>query len=313
MSRPAWIPVVGDVDATADGPTFRGEASEDGQAKAAIALTNQVFAGGVITVNVEFEDVSSNSVCDIVLWYDPSTRNMLTAGLGGGGWLSSVRFYNDVGITQNKWTVHKGVGNSKSLQPKRTYKLEAALSGSRVAVIVDGVVTMMVDTQLNLPASQVGLFFLGTATCRTSEFQVAKTRGQAFVVMEFGGAYDELYSDVIKPVCQTLDLDVHRADETYGPGFIIGDIAASIQNAKLIIAEITPQNANVFFEVGYAYAIRKPTILLAVEGTQLPFDVSPFRTLFYENTIGGRKKVEEGLRQHVNAALQTGQNLGTPP
>jgi hypothetical protein len=47
----------------------------------------------------------------------------------------------------------------------------------------------------------------------------------------------------------------------------------------------------------------KPTILLAHKGTKLPFDVSPFRTLFYENSISGKQKVEIGLEKHLKASL----------
>jgi hypothetical protein len=59
----------------------------------------------------------------------------------------------------------------------------------------------------------------------------------------------------------------------------------------------------VFYEVGYAHALNKPTILIAERNIKLPFDVSPFRTLFYENTIAGKKKIEEGLRKHITSAL----------
>ena len=59
-----------------------------------------------------------------------------------------------------------------------------------------------------------------------------------------------------------------------------------------------------FYEVGYAHALCNPTILLAEKGTRLPFDVSPFRTLFYENSIAGKRVFEEGLRRHVGASLQ---------
>jgi nucleoside 2-deoxyribosyltransferase len=71
----------------------------------------------------------------------------------------------------------------------------------------------------------------------------------------------------------------------------------------MIIAEITPPNQNVFYELGYVHALRKPTILLADRDKQLPFDISGYRCLFYENTIGGKAKVEEGLRKHLDAIL----------
>ncbi len=56
---------------------------------------------------------------------------------------------------------------------------------------------------------------------------------------------------------------------------------------------------------GYAHALKKPTILVADRDklAKLPFDVSPFRTLFYQNSIGGKKKVEEGLRKYLEAIV----------
>jgi hypothetical protein len=72
----------------------------------------------------------------------------------------------------------------------------------------------------------------------------------------------------------------------------------------LIVAEVTPPNQNVFSELGYAHALGKPTILLAERGKQLPFDISGSRVLFYDNTIGGKTHVEEGLRTQLTAILR---------
>jgi nucleoside 2-deoxyribosyltransferase len=72
-------------------------------------------------------------------------------------------------------------------------------------------------------------------------------------------------------------------------------IAQGIADAKVVIAEITPANQKVFYELGYAHALGKPTILLAERGKQPPFDISGYRVLFYNNTIAGKKQVQEGL------------------
>jgi hypothetical protein len=89
-----------------------------------------------------------------------------------------------------------------------------------------------------------------------------------------------------------------------GPVIILEDITEGIVESKIVIAEITPPNQNVFYELGYAHALKKPTILLAESGKNLPFDISGYRCLFYENSIGGKRKVEEGLRKHLDAILQ---------
>jgi nucleoside 2-deoxyribosyltransferase len=60
-------------------------------------------------------------------------------------------------------------------------------------------------------------------------------------------------------------------------------------------------NPNVFYELGYAHALNKPTILLADinKRDRLPFDISGYRTVFYENSIGGKKEIEKKLRKYI--------------
>ena len=123
-------------------------------------------------------------------------------------------------------------------------------------------------------------------------------------MLQFSAPYNELFAEVIRPVTKELGLTCIRADESFGPGVIIQDIERQILEAQIVIADITPANSNVYYEVGYAHALQKPTILIAEKTTDLPF-VSPFRILFYENSIAGKTKVEEGLRNHLKAILQS--------
>ncbi|HEX2122447.1 MAG TPA: hypothetical protein VHL59_12460 [Thermoanaerobaculia bacterium] len=159
------------------------------------------------------------------------------------------------------------------------------------------------DLPSPLPQGQAGLWCIGRTPITVSHFKVIAQRPRAFVVMEYSEHYNELYEDVIKPVCVSAGLEVIRGDEEFGPGVIIADVTRRIVEAKIIIAEISPTNANVYYELGYAHALSKPTILVAERSTKLPFDVSPFRTLFYENSINGKAKVEDGLRKHLQAIL----------
>jgi hypothetical protein len=124
--------------------------------------------------------------------------------------------------------------------------------------------------------------------------------------MQFSDPYQDLYTDVITKVIndQKYNLRAYHAGEVFGPGAILEDIVRGIIDARIVVAEITPPNQNVFYELGYAHALKKPTILLAERGKELPFDVSGYRCLFYENTIGGKGKVEEGLRKHLDAILR---------
>ena len=92
---------------------------------------------------------------------------------------------------------------------------------------------------------------------------------------------------------------MQRADDVFHPGIILQDIINGLVDSDVVIAEISPTNANVFYELGYAHALRKPTVLLARRGGTLPFDVSAYRVIFYDDTIGGKKEVEDSLDKHL--------------
>ena len=76
---------------------------------------------------------------------------------------------------------------------------------------------------------------------------------------------------------------------------MLEDIIEGLVESEVIVAEITPANPNVFYELGYAHALGKPTILLAERGRELPFDIRGYRCIFYDNTIGGKKEIETKL------------------
>jgi hypothetical protein len=133
-----------------------------------------------------------------------------------------------------------------------------------------------------------------------TNFDSAANEPKVFVVMQFGEPYDSLYSKVIKPVCSKKGFEAFRADDLFKPGVILQDIRRGIIDSDVIIAEITPVNANVFYELGFAHALEKPTILLASRKVEkLPFDISGYRVIFYDDTIGGKSDVEATLGKHL--------------
>lgn len=116
--------------------------------------------------------------------------------------------------------------------------------------------------------------------------------------------YDSLFNDVIAPACEDQGFRVYLADFTKEPGLIMSDIIKRLTDSAAVIAEVTPVSGNVYYEVGYADALKKPVILLANKSVgQLPFDVRPYRTIFYENSIGGKRVVEQNLAEYLKNIL----------
>jgi hypothetical protein len=296
-----WTSIFGEYTLKKDELTFKGKVREydKGQKSAAIAnlICDQYFGGGKITADISFKKVNHPTACEIIIYFEPQTKNFVSVGLGGAGSMYSLRSF------AGNWTNHSLTGEYSNLKPNKVYKVEVEYKGSSVTLKVDGITVFVSNLPYSLPISQTGIWCQSEDDISIKNFTVKKETPKAFVVMQFSSPYNELYEDVIKKVCKDFDLSVIRADETFGPGQILADIIKQINESRLIIAEISQANPNVFYEVGYSHALNKPTILIAEKTTKLPFDVSPFRTLFYENTIAGKQKIEDGLRKHIGAAL----------
>ncbi|MCW5983453.1 MAG: hypothetical protein KIT09_35500 [Bryobacteraceae bacterium] len=274
------------------------------------SVCDQRFTEGRISVEIEFATVDSSSVAEIILQYDPNTEDMLTVGMGGDlGGLFSLRHWTGdpaaPGRPPKAWRYLRSGGDRSNLRPKERYQVDVVVRGSVLTLSVNGVEVGTGNLPFQLPGHQVGIFCIGISDIHFRRFHVDSTLPQAFVVMQFNTSeYEELYQDVIRPVCESMGLKPFRASDTYSPGLVVADIARQIAESRVIIAEITPVNANVYYEVGYADALGKPVILIADKTVQeLPFDVRPYRTIFYENSIGGKNKVEETLRRYLTTIV----------
>lgn len=263
-------------------------------------ISDQYFSEGKISAKIIFSNVDERSSCEIIFYFDPETNNTFSAGITGGWGMYGIKSF-----INGKLEFYKQGGDHSNLRPKKTYSLDVILKGTQIKLFIDQVETTSYILPFTLKQSQIGVFCFSQSGVTIKDFFVKAEKPKVFMVMQLSDKYNELYEEVIKDVCSSKDFDLNvvKADEIYGPGVILSDIIKHINESKVVIAEISPVNANVFYEVGYAHALNKPTILIAEKGTQLPFDVSPFRVLYYENTIAGKKRVQESLKKHLDSIL----------
>jgi hypothetical protein len=85
----------------------------------------------------------------------------------------------------------------------------------------------------------------------------------------------------IKRAAATLGIRAERVDEIVFSGQITDKILGSIRCAEYVVADLTHERPNVYYELGYAHALGKRTILVARAGTRLHFDVQNYRVEFY--------------------------------
>jgi hypothetical protein len=312
-----WVPLLGEFEVNGKLIHFKGKrvplaatgqgppgAPKD-QASVGLLLSSQTLADGDLAADVEFEKVTPETVCELAVAYDANGRQVVTAGLGSPTWgMFGIREFGGPRTSGQGWWDYRSGGDRATLRPGTSYHIEARFRGAMVTLAIDRVA--VADAEVSSPVGrprQVGLLCKADHLITIRNFTVAASKPKAFVVMQFSTEYEDLYKHVVKEICKDYEVKVLRADEVSGPGLVIGDIVREISGSQLIIADITPVNANVYFEVGYAMALGKPTILLAKKDTKLPFDVAGFRVLFYEDTIGGKNRLEDGLRRHLTAIL----------
>ena len=113
-------------------------------------------------------------------------------------------------------------------------------------------------------------------------------RNMCFVLMPFRPELDPVYEKIKEIVVIHKKLSCIRADDIYSTGIIIKEIWDSIQQAQVIIADVTGKNPNVFYEMGLAHAIGKDIIIIAQTIDDIPFDLRHRRLIIYD-----QKRLEE--------------------
>lgn len=261
-----------------------------------VCLSPSRFRTGLVKVRATIND--PKAAARVVLGYNAATGSYYSVGLGG----YDFAYVSDLFAEGRGWSALQARGAVSQLVTGKPYDVEVELRGQRVGLTIDGVRVLDDTFPSPLQGDQAGVFAWGTKEVLFEGFYISGSEPQVFVVMQFGEPYDSLYKEVVRPVCSKLGFKAFRANDVFRPGVILQDIRRGIVEADVIIAEITPANPNVFYELGYAHALDKPTILLANRHTEkLPFDISGYRVIFYDDTIRGKRDIEATLEQHLDS------------
>jgi hypothetical protein len=125
-----------------------------------------------------------------------------------------------------------------------------------------------------------------------------------FVLMPLKADMRAVYEDHIKPICSSMKLTVRRADDFFTAEAIVEDIWSAVASARLIVADCTDRNPNVFYEIGLAHTIGKPTILLTQREEDIPFDLRHRRYITYQLTPRGMKEFEAKFKETARNVLE---------
>ena len=294
-----WAPVAGLWKVEKDSATYIGvsespELAANPAASHGIALSKVPFDGGKVKTEINLASRAGSG--RILLGYRSRDSRYVTAGIGGSEEAYVIEEFDPT----TGWRRLADAGRMANMSLNQPYQVEAGLEGQRITLTVDSIKVLDHVLSQPLEREQVGIFAAGPSRVSFGQVSVTTSSLTAFVVMQFTSPFDELYEEVIYPVCAETGIDAYRASDIYRPGVILQDIIQGLAESDVVIAEITPSNPNVFYELGYAHALHKPVIALAERDTTLPFDVSGYRVIFYENAIRGKSGLEAELRHHLN-------------
>jgi hypothetical protein len=137
---------------------------------------------------------------------------------------------------------------------------------------------------------------------RQISFPVQK--GYTFIVMAMkpdDPALDDI-KDAIVEACQGFGLQAERIDDVQNTAKVTDTMIECLRKAEVVIADLTHNRPNCFYEAGYAHGLDKKIIFLARKDTDLHFDIKDYPVIFYDNM----KRLREQLSDRLSAVLDRG-------
>jgi hypothetical protein len=133
-----------------------------------------------------------------------------------------------------------------------------------------------------------------------------------FVMMPFADPIGGYYKSIYEPAISKSGLRPIRADDDiFATGKIIDQVWAGITGAKVLVAELTGRNPNVFYELGLAHALNKPVVLVSSNQADVPFDLQHIRVIYYDmrDPFWGEKLIAKVSENVVSALKNPGEAL----
>lgn len=135
-----------------------------------------------------------------------------------------------------------------------------------------------------------------------------------FVIQPFdSGKFDKRFADIYKPAIEAAGLEAYRVDKDPSVLIPIDSIEEGIRKASVCLADITADNPNVWYELGYAFASGRPVVMVCSEertGKKYPFDIQHRSIIPYlADAPSDFDKLRENLTARIKALLQKGETL----
>lgn len=131
-----------------------------------------------------------------------------------------------------------------------------------------------------------------------------KDKKTCFVITPIGDNNSDIRRHIDGIIDQAIEpalgerYEIEVAHRKYEIGSINDRVIKSVVEADLVIANLTTTNPNVMYELAIRHSFGKPVIVIAEEGTKLPFDIVVENTIFYLNDPTGASDLKQKLIEY---------------
>lgn len=131
---------------------------------------------------------------------------------------------------------------------------------------------------------------------------------RCFVVQPFEERFTKRFNETYKPAIEKCGLEAYRVD--YDPSVMvpIEAIEEGIRDSAIVLADITLDNPNVWYELGFAFALRRPVVMICSEertSPRYPFDIQHRTVSKYQvQSAGDFKALESTISTRMTAILR---------
>ncbi|MEW5958136.1 MAG: TRAFs-binding domain-containing protein, partial [Chloroflexota bacterium] len=196
----------------------------------------------------------------------------------------------------------------------------AQVAQMRTPTVIDEAVLQQARAALKAAAAQAVTAEAETVSEKAGPPQPESQQGlpHAFVVMPFGRKpgpdgrlidFNSIYEQLIKPALIKAGFEPFRADEETISGDILTDMFQELLLADLVVADLSIDNANAFYELGVRHALRQRGVVHIQSGrAYLPFDIFNVRTIPYHTGEDGKPdpdQVKKDIDTIAKVALAT--------
>lgn len=136
----------------------------------------------------------------------------------------------------------------------------------------------------------------------------AKSQNEKLVAVMLPFKYNATFQ-AINTACTELGLDCKKADDIWENSAFIQDIFDLIFTSRVVVADFTGKNPNVFYEVGIAHTLGKTVIPVTQSLDDVPSDLGHHRALKYLPNEQGYKEMIEELKKRLRSLIPEPNNL----